>query len=619
MSTIEKSATIPVPGEADSPVSLKDRYENFIGGEWIPPAKGGYRENRTPATGEPFCTVADSTPEDIELALDAAHAAKDAWGATSPAERAAVLEAMADAVEENLQMLAVAESWENGKPVRETLAADIPLVVDHLRYFAGAARAEEGRISQIDKDTVAYHFNEPLGVVGQIIPFNFPLLMAAWKIAPALAAGNCTVIKPASPTPWSILKFAEVVADAVPAGVINVVTGPGGEIGRALASNKRIAKIAFTGETVTGRLIMQYAAQNIIPSTTELGGKSPNIFFEDVMAADDDFLDKAIEGFVLYAFNKGEVCTAPSRALIDESIYDEFMERVLERVDAIVQGHPLDPATMMGPQVSATQLEKIEGYVKIGLDEGAELLAGGHRPEMPDELADGYYFEPTVLKGTNDMRVFQEEIFGPVVSVTTFRDEAEALEIANDTLYGLGAGVWTRDGSLCVPHGSGDPGGKGLDELLPPVPRPRRLRRLQDLRCRPREPPDDARPLLADEVPAGQLRPQSDGLLLVPTVTATPAAVEAIQRLREKHGPIVFHQSGGCCDGSDAMCLTESELPPGPNDLRLGEIGGVSFLIDRDQFERWGRPRFVIDVAPGAAESFSLEGSEGVHFVSRTP
>ncbi|MFI5027624.1 MAG: aldehyde dehydrogenase family protein [Solirubrobacterales bacterium] len=460
MSTIEKSAAIPAPGEPESPVSLKDRYDNFIGGEWVAPKGGAYRENLTPATGEAFSTVADSTPEDIELALDAAHAAKGAWGESSPPERAAVLEAMADAVEENLQMLAVAESWENGKPVRETLAADIPLVVDHLRYFAGAARAEEGRISEIDKDTVAYHFNEPLGVVGQIIPFNFPLLMAAWKIAPALAAGNCTVIKPASPTPWSILKLAEVVADVVPAGVLNVVNGPGAEIGRALASNKRIAKVAFTGETVTGRLIMQYAAQNIIPSTTELGGKSPNLFFEDVMAADDDFLDKAIEGFVLYAFNKGEVCTCPSRALIHESIYDEFIERALARVEAIVQGHPLDQATMMGPQVSAAQLEKIEGYVKIGLEEGAELLTGGHRPEMPDELAGGYYFEPTVLKGTNDMRVFQEEIFGPVVSVTTFGDEAEALEIANDTLYGLGAGVWTRNGSLAFRMGRGIEAGR---------------------------------------------------------------------------------------------------------------------------------------------------------------
>ncbi len=445
MATIEQQR-FAAPGEAGSPVEVQDRYENFIGGEWVAPAKGGYRENPTPATGEAFTAVADSTPEDIETALDAAHAAKDAWGETSPAERAMVLESMADAVEENLQMLAIAESWENGKPVRETLAADIPLVVDHLRYFAGAARAEEGRISEIDSQTYAYHFHEPLGVVGQIIPFNFPLLMAAWKIAPALAAGNCTVVKPASPTPWSILKLMEVLRDKVPPGVINVVNGPGAEIGRALASNKRIAKIAFTGETVTGRLIMQYAAQNVIPSTTELGGKSPNLFFEDVMAADDDFLDKAIEGFVLYAFNKGEVCTCPSRALVQESIYDEFIERVLERVAAIKQGHPLDQSTMIGPQVSQQQLEKIEGYVKIGREEGAEVLIGGERPnDLPGELDGGYYFEPTVLKGTNDMRVFQEEIFGPVVSVTTFKDDDEALAIANDTLYGLGAGVWTRD------------------------------------------------------------------------------------------------------------------------------------------------------------------------------
>ena len=411
-------------------------------------------------TGEPFSSVADSTSADIELALDAAHAAKDAWGATSPAERAEVLNAMADAIEENLQMLAIAESWDNGKPVRETLAADIPLVIDHLRYFAGAARAEEGRISEIDKDTVAYHFHEPLGVVGQIIPFNFPLLMAAWKIAPALAAGNCTVVKPASPTPWSILKLAEVVADVVPPGVLNVVNGPGSEVGMALASNKRIAKVAFTGETVTGRMIMQYAAQNIIPSTVELGGKSPNLFFADVMAHDDEFLDKAIEGFVLYAFNKGEVCTCPSRALIQESIYDEFMERALERVRAIKLGNPLDPSTMMGPQVSAAQLEKVEGYVQIGLDEGAELLTGGHRSDLDGELAGGYYFEPTVLKGTNDMRVFQEEIFGPVVSVTTFKDEAEALSLANDTIYGLGAGVWTRDGSRAFRMGRGIEAGR---------------------------------------------------------------------------------------------------------------------------------------------------------------
>ena len=446
MSTVESTA-YAAPGESGSPVALRERYENFIGGAWIAPSTGEYRENVTPSTGEPFCEVAHSGAQDIELALDAAHAAKDEWGGRSPAERAAVLNAVADAIEENLEMLAVAESYENGKPVRETLAADIPLAADHFRYFAGAVRSEEGRISEIDDQTYAYHFQEPLGVVGQIIPFNFPILMAAWKIAPALAAGNCTVLKPATPTPWSILKFAEVIAEILPPGVLNIVTGPGAEIGKALASNKRIAKVAFTGETVTGRLIMSYAAQNLIPSTTELGGKSPNIFFEDVMAADDAFLDKAIEGLVLYAFNKGEVCTCPSRALIHESIYDEFMERCLERIAAIKQGDPLDRDTMIGAQVSSAQREKIESYVKIGRDEGAEVLIGGQRPGLNGRLAGGYYFEPTVVKGHNKMRVFQEEIFGPVLAVTTFSDEAEALEIANDTLYGLGAGVWTRDGS----------------------------------------------------------------------------------------------------------------------------------------------------------------------------
>jgi aldehyde dehydrogenase len=444
---IVESTTYEAPGRSGSPVKLQERYENFIGGQWIAPTTGEYRENLTPSTGEPFCEVAYSGAQDIELALDAAHAAKDDWGSRSPADRAAVLNGVADAIEENLEMLAVAESYENGKPVRETLAADIPLAADHFRYFAAAIRSEEGRISEIDEQTYAYHFQEPLGVVGQIVPFNFPILMAAWKIAPALAAGNCTVLKPASPTPWSILKLAEVIADILPPGVLNVVNGPGAEIGKALASNKRIAKVAFTGETVTGRLIMSYAAQNLIPSTTELGGKSPNIFFEDVMAADDAFLDKAIEGLVLYAFNKGEVCTCPSRALIHESIYDEFMQRCLERIGQIKQGDPLDRETMIGPQVSVAQLEKIEGYVKIGRDEGAEVLIGGQRPDLNGRLAGGYYFEPTVLKGHNKMRVFQEEIFGPVVSVTTFRDEQEALEIANDTLYGLGAGVWTRDGS----------------------------------------------------------------------------------------------------------------------------------------------------------------------------
>ncbi|HXD57460.1 MAG TPA: aldehyde dehydrogenase family protein [Thermoleophilaceae bacterium] len=426
----------------------------------MPPSGGEYNENLSPVTGKPFCEVPRSTPDDIELALDAAHAARDAWGETSLTERAAVLNKIADAIERNHEMLAVAETWENGKPIRETLAADIPLAADHFRYFAGAIRAEEGSIAEIDKDTVAYHYREPLGVVGQIIPFNFPLLMAAWKIAPALAGGNCTVVKPASPTPWSILKLAELIEDIVPGGVINVVNGPGGEVGRALASSRRIAKVAFTGETVTGRLIMQYAAQNIIPSTTELGGKSPNVFFEDVMAADDEFFDKALEGLVLYAFNKGEVCTCPSRALIQESIYDAFMDRALERVGAIKLGHPLDPETQIGPQVSQAQLEKVESYVQIGRDEGAEVLIGGERAHHDGELEGGYYYEPTVLKGRNEMRVFQEEIFGPVLAVTTFRDEADALRIANDTMYGLGAGVWTRDMSRAFRMGRGIKAGR---------------------------------------------------------------------------------------------------------------------------------------------------------------
>jgi aldehyde dehydrogenase len=447
MAIIEKEAIYAAPGEVGSPVELKSRYENFIGGHWVPPVQGRYAENPTPATGKPFTEVPLSTHEDIELALDAAHAAKDAWGEASTTERSRVLNLIADAIEEHREMLAVAESFENGKPVRETLAADIPLAADHFRYFASVIRGEEGSISEIDKDTVAYHFHEPLGVVGQIIPFNFPLLMAAWKLAPALAAGNCSVIKPATPTPWSILKLAELVEEIVPPGVLNVVNGPGAEIGKALATNKRIAKIAFTGETATGRLIMQYAAQNIIPSTTELGGKSPNIFFADVMAADDDFLDKAVEGLVLYAFNKGEVCTCPSRALIEKSIYDEFMGRALERIRSIKQGHPLDRETQIGAQVSIAQLEKIESYVKVGVEEGAELLIGGERAHVGGELEGGYYFQPTVFKGRNSMRIFQEEIFGPVLAVTTFTGEREALEIANDTMYGLGAGVWTRDTS----------------------------------------------------------------------------------------------------------------------------------------------------------------------------
>jgi len=460
MATVEQPQTYAAPGEPGSPVDVQARYGNFIGGEFIAPLEERYHENLSPVTGKAFTEVPASTAADIELALNAAHAAFPAWSAKSLTERAAVLNAVADAIDENAEMLAVAESWDNGKPVRETLAADIPLCADHFRYFASVIRGEEGTIGEIDKDTMAYHFREPLGVVGQIIPFNFPLLMAAWKIAPALAAGNCTVVKPASPTPWSILKFAEIVQGIIPPGVLNIVNGPGAETGRALASSPRIAKVAFTGETVTGRLIMGYAAQNLIPSTTELGGKSPNIFFGDIMDADDAFFDKAIEGLVLYAFNKGEVCTCPSRALIDERIYDEFMPRVLERIGAIVQGHSLDPATMIGPQVSASQLEKVSGYVDIGRAEGAEVLIGGERPDLGGELEGGYFYKPTALKGTNDMRVFQEEIFGPVVSVTTFKDEDEALRIANDTMYGLGAGVWTRDGSRAFRMGKGIQAGR---------------------------------------------------------------------------------------------------------------------------------------------------------------
>jgi len=455
-----KSTVFAAPGHPDSIVTLKARYQNFIGGEWVAPVKGQYMPNVSPVNGKVFCEVARSTKEDVELALDAAHLARKAWGETSLADRAKVLNKIADVLEANLTMLAVAESWENGKPVRETIAADLPLAIDHFRYFAGATRSLEGRSTEVDKDTVAFHFHEPLGVVGQIIPFNFPLLMAAWKIAPALAAGNCTVVKPASPTPWSILKFAELLEGVVPPGVINIVTGPGAEIGKALATSPRIAKIGFTGETTTGRLIMQYAAENLIPSTVELGGKSPNIFFADVMDADDEFLDKAVEGLVLYAFNKGEVCTSPSRALIHESIYDKFMERCLARIEKITQGNPLDTATMIGPQVSTQQLEKIDSYVKIGKQEGAECLIGGDLSHLGGELEGGYYFQPTVLKGNNKMRVFQEEIFGPVLAVTTFNDEAQALEIANDTVYGLGAGVWTRDGNLAYRMGRGIQAGR---------------------------------------------------------------------------------------------------------------------------------------------------------------
>jgi len=429
------------PGESGSQVTVADHYDNFIGGKWIPPVEGRYFDDIAPITGQPFTKVARSDGKDIELALDAAHAAAESWGRTSTTERSGLLLKIADRIEANLEDLAVAECWENGKPVRECLAADLPLTVDHFRYFAGVLRAQEGGISQIDDDTVAYHFHEPLGVVGQIIPWNFPILMATWKLAPALAAGNCVILKPAEQTPWSILKVIELIADLLPDGVLNVVNGFGVEAGKPLASNKRIAKIAFTGETTTGRMIMQYASDNVIPVTLELGGKSPNVFFADVMDADDDFLDKAIEGFVMFALNQGEVCTCPSRALIQSSIYDAFMEKCLARVKAIVAGDPLDSNTMVGAQASNDQLEKILSYMDIGKAEG---LTGGNRRQV-EGYPDGYYVEPTIFKGHNGMRVFQEEIFGPVLSVTTFDTEAEAVQIANDTLYGLGAGVWARD------------------------------------------------------------------------------------------------------------------------------------------------------------------------------
>ena len=439
---------------------FKARYGNFIGGAWVEPVAGRYFDNTSPVNGQVLCQVARSDAADVELALDAAHAAKDAWGATSPAERAVLLNRIAQVMEDNLALLATAETWDNGKPIRETMAADMPLAVDHFRYFAGCVRAQEGGISQIDADTVAYHFHEPLGVVGQIIPWNFPLLMACWKLAPAIAAGNCVVIKPAEQTPASILLWAELIDGILPPGVLNIVNGFGLEAGKPLASSPRIAKIAFTGETTTGRLIMQYASQNLIPVTLELGGKSPNIFFADVAAEDDAYFDKAIEGFVMFALNQGEVCTCPSRALIHESIYDKFMERALKRVEAIVQGDPLDPATMLGAQASSEQLDKILSYLDIGRQEGAEVLTGGVRNDLPGDLAGGYYVKPTVLKGHNRMRVFQEEIFGPVVSVTTFKDDAEALAIANDTLYGLGAGVWSRDANRCYRFGRGIQAGR---------------------------------------------------------------------------------------------------------------------------------------------------------------
>ncbi|KVE35894.1 aldehyde dehydrogenase [Burkholderia sp. BDU5] len=438
----------------------RKQYGNFIGGEWVAPVGGEYFDNVSPVTGQPFTAIPRSRAADVELALDAAHAAKAGWAAASAGERANVLLKIADRMEANLARLAVAETIDNGKPLRETTAADVPLAIDHFRYFAGCIRAQEGSIADIGGDMVAYHFHEPLGVVGQIIPWNFPLLMAAWKLAPAIAAGNCVVLKPAEQTPASILVFAELIQYLLPPGVLNIVNGFGLEAGKPLASSKRIAKIAFTGETSTGRLIMQYASENLIPVTLELGGKSPNIFFADVMDRDDSYFDKALEGFAMFALNQGEVCTCPSRALVEESIYERFMERALKRVESIKQGHPLDAQTMIGAQASSEQLEKILSYIDIGRKEGAQCLTGGERNVLGGELSEGYYVKPTVFRGHNKMRIFQEEIFGPVLAVTTFKSEEEALEIANDTLYGLGAGVWTRDGNRAYRVGRGIQAGR---------------------------------------------------------------------------------------------------------------------------------------------------------------
>lgn len=436
------------PNQADSKVEFKSRYGNFIGGEWITPVKEQYFDNLSPVNGQVFCEIPRSTAEDVELALDAAHQAKDAWGKRSVTERSNTLLKIADRMEANLEKLAVAETWDNGKAVRETLAADVPLAVDHFRYFAGCLRAQEGSIGEIDENTVAYHFHEPLGVVGQIIPWNFPLLMACWKLAPALAAGNCVVMKPAEQTPVSILILMEVIGDLLPAGTVNIVNGFGKEAGQALATSTRIAKIAFTGSTPVGSHILKCAAENIIPSTVELGGKSPNIFFADVLDQEEAFISKAVEGAVLAFFNQGEVCSCPSRLLIQESIYDDFIAKVIERASQIKRGNPLDTETMVGAQASKQQFDKILEYVEIGKNEGAEVLIGGNVETLEGEYGEGYYIQPTVMKGYNKMRIFQEEIFGPVVSVTTFKDETDALEIANDSEFGLGAGVWTRDMNL---------------------------------------------------------------------------------------------------------------------------------------------------------------------------
>ncbi|UVL31205.1 acetaldehyde dehydrogenase ExaC [Pseudomonas donghuensis] len=448
------------PGSPDALISFKAVYGNYIGGEFVAPLTGQYFSNSSPVNGQAIAEFPRSAAADIDLALDAAHGAAPAWGRTSVQERSRILLKIADRIEQHLEVLALSETWDNGKAIRETLNADVPLAADHFRYFAGCIRAQEGSAAEINEHTAAYHFHEPLGVVGQIIPWNFPLLMAAWKLAPALAAGNCVVLKPAEQTPLSITVFAELIGDLLPAGVLNIVHGFGREAGEALATSKRIAKIAFTGSTPVGSHIMKCAAENIIPSTVELGGKSPNIFFEDIMQAEPAFIEKAAEGLVLAFFNQGEVCTCPSRALIQESIYEPFMAQVLKKISQIKRGNPLDTETMVGAQASEQQYDKILSYLQIAREEGAQVLTGGDCERLSGDLAGGYYIQPTLLKGHNQMRVFQEEIFGPVVGVTTFKDEAEALAIANDTEFGLGAGVWTRDINRAYRMGRGIQAGR---------------------------------------------------------------------------------------------------------------------------------------------------------------
>ena len=489
----------------DRKIPLRARYENFIGGAWVAPAKGGYFDNISPTTGQVICKIARSQAEDIERAVDAAHAAAAQWGRTAVAERAAVLNRIADRIEQYLPFLAAVETYDNGKPIRETNLADLPLAIDHFRYFASCVRAQEGSLGELDNDTVSYHYHEPLGVVAQIIPWNFPILMAAWKLAPAMAAGNAVIIKPAEQTPMSLLVLAELVQDLVPAGVLNIVNGFGLEAGKPLASNPRINKVAFTGETTTGRLIMQYASENIIPVTLELGGKSPNIFFADVMREDDDFVDKALEGFAMFALNQGEVCTCPSRALVQKSIYDKFMERAVKRVEAIRQGDPYEMSTQIGAQASNDQFEKILSYIDIGKKEGAKVLTGGTVNKLSGDLSGGYYIKPTVFEGHNKMRVFQEEIFGPVVSVAVFDTPEEALEIANDTLYGLGFRRMDARSESRVSFWPRYQSGTRLDELLSRVSSARSIWRVQEVGHRQRNPQDDARSLPADEECIGEL------------------------------------------------------------------------------------------------------------------